>query len=61
MNEPVTSPLPLQQMMDSLSAHNTPCELCLGCSVILSSSVMLKQRLWLNKCAFMEQSAVKQS
>lgn len=61
MNEPVTSPLPLQQMMDSLGAHNTPCELCLACSVILPSPVMLKQRLWLNKRAFMEQRDVKPS
>lgn len=37
MNEPVTFSLPLQQMMDSLYAHNITREICLASLVILHS------------------------
>lgn len=35
MNEPVTLPLPLQQMMDSPYPHPITREICLASSVIL--------------------------
>lgn len=35
MNEPVTFPLPFQQMMDSLYPHHITREICLLSSVIL--------------------------
>lgn len=61
MNEPVTLPLPLQQMMDSLYPHHLTREICPLFRRYSSSSFRLKSRLWLNKSAFTEQSAVKQS
>ena len=61
MNGPVSFPLPLQQMMDSLYPRPVTREVLPGSVCYSWDSVMLKRRLWLNKSAFMEQSTVKQS